>query len=118
MTMNPQAAHYTLLGIETLSLRMERHVENALTVAKWLEEHPAVENVSYAGLESSSQYERQQQLYPKGAGALFCFSLKDGYDACVKLVEALELISHVANLGDAKTLIIHICVHNPSPVDT
>ncbi len=107
MTMNPQAAHYTLLGIETLSLRMQRHVENALTVANWLESHPMVENVTYGGLTSSPHYDLQQRLYPKGAGALFCFSMKDGYDACVKLVEALELVSHVANLGDAKTLIIH-----------
>ncbi|MDJ0612192.1 MAG: O-acetylhomoserine aminocarboxypropyltransferase/cysteine synthase [Rhizobiaceae bacterium] len=107
MTMNPQAAHYTMLGIETLSLRMQRHVENAQAVAEWLQEHLAVENVSYSGLQSSSQYALQQKLYPKGAGALFSFSMKDGYDTCVRLVENLELVSHVANLGDAKTLIIH-----------
>jgi O-acetylhomoserine (thiol)-lyase len=106
-TMNPQAAHYTLLGIETLSLRMQRHVENAQIVAEWLEKHSAIEHVSYAGLPSSDYYERQQTVYPKGAGALFSFSMKDGYDACVTLIESLELISHVANLGDAKTLIIH-----------
>ncbi|MEM7068558.1 MAG: O-acetylhomoserine aminocarboxypropyltransferase/cysteine synthase family protein [Pseudomonadota bacterium] len=107
MTMNPQGAHYTLLGIETLSLRMQRHVENALAVAEWLENNPAVENVSYSGLSSSPLNGQQQRVYPKGGGALFTFALKDGYDACVKVVESLELISHVANLGDAKTLIIH-----------
>lgn len=107
MTMNPQAAHYTLLGIETLSLRMQRHVENAETVAQWLEKHPAIESVSYGGLASSDLYDRKKAIYPKGAGALFSFEMKAGYDACVKVVENLELISHVANLGDAKTLIIH-----------
>lgn len=107
LTMNPQAAHYTLLGIETLSLRMQRHVDNALAVAQWLEAHPAVERVSYAGLPTSHLAQRQAQLYPKGAGALFSFSLRAGFDACVKVVEGVELISHVANLGDAKTLIIH-----------
>ncbi len=107
MTMNPQGAHYTLMGIETLSLRMQRHVENALKVAEWLEGHEAVESVSYAGLKSSHLYDRQQSLYPKGAGALFCFALKDGYEACVKTVNSLNLISLVANLGDARTLIIH-----------
>ena len=86
---------------------MERHVQNAMTVAQWLEEHPAVENVSYAGLASSGLNAQQKRVYPKGAGALFTFGLKDGYDACVKVVESLDLISHVANLGDAKTLIIH-----------
>ena len=107
MTMNPQAAHYTLMGTETLSLRMERHVSNALRVAQWLEAHPAIEWVSYAGLESSLQIQRQRDLYPKGAGALFTFAMKDGFDACVGLVENLDLISHVANLGDARSLIIH-----------
>lgn len=107
MTMNPQAAHYTLLGIETLSLRMQRHVENTKAVAEWLQKHPAIEHVSYAGLPSSEYYERHQRVYPKGAGALFSFNVKDGYDACIHIIENVHLISHVANLGDAKTLIIH-----------
>ena len=107
MTMNPQAAHYTLLGIETLSLRMQRHVENAQLVAEWLEKHPKVESVSYSGLKSSPYYDRKQNIYPKGAGALFSFALKDGYDACVKTVENLNLFSLVANLGDTRSLIIH-----------
>jgi O-acetylhomoserine (thiol)-lyase len=107
MTLNPQAAHYTLLGIETLSLRMEKHVANAVKVAQWLERHDAVEAVTYAGLPSSPWYDRAQKLYPKGAGALFTVALKGGYDACVKFVDSLELFSHVANLGDARSLVIH-----------
>jgi O-acetylhomoserine (thiol)-lyase len=107
MTLNPQAAHYTLMGIETLSLRMQKHVANAVAVATWLEQHPKVAAVTYAGLPSSPWYERVQRLYPRGAGALFTVALKGGYEACVKLVDGLNLFSHVANLGDARSLIIH-----------
>ena len=107
MTMNPQAAHYTLMGTETLSLRMERHVENAVKIAKWLEADPRVDFVTYAGLESSPYYSRIEKVCPKGAGALFTFAVKGGYEACVKLVDSLEIFSHVANLGDTRSLIIH-----------
>lgn len=107
MTMNPQAAHYTLMGIETLSLRMERHVQNAMTVAGWLETHPAVEAITYAGLPSSPYNHRVAQICPKGAGGLFTVALKGGYDACVKFVDSLDLFSHVANLGDTRSLVIH-----------
>ena len=107
MTMNPQAAHYTLMGIETLSLRMERHVENARAVAAFLETHDAVSAVSYAGLESAPQKALLEAVYPRGASALFTVELKGGYEACVKTVDALELFSHVANLGDARSLVIH-----------
>lgn len=107
MTLNPQAAHYTLIGIETLGLRMERHVRNAVEVASWLEADPRVEAVSYAGLPSSPYHDRVQRLYPKGAGALFTIRLKGGYDACVRMIGALRLTSHVANLGDTRTLAIH-----------
>jgi O-acetylhomoserine (thiol)-lyase len=107
MTMAPQNAFLTLLGTETLSLRMKKHVENAEIVAAWLENDPRVEYVTYANLPSSPFYERAKRLYPKGAGALFTFALKGGYDACVRLVNAVELFSHVANLGDARSLIIH-----------
>jgi len=107
MTMAPTTAFQTLLGIETLSLRMERHVKNAETVAAWLEAHPAVSRVTYAGLPSSPYHDRAKRLYPKGAGALFTFALKGGYEACVRLVDAVELFSHVANLGDTRSLIIH-----------
>ncbi|WP_341365546.1 O-acetylhomoserine aminocarboxypropyltransferase/cysteine synthase family protein [Yoonia sp. BS5-3] len=107
MTMNPQAAHYTLMGIETLSLRMERHVENAKKIAKWLEDDPRTDYVTYAGLESSPYYGLVDKICPKGAGALFTVAVKGGYEACVKLVDNLEIFSHVANLGDARSLIIH-----------
>ena len=107
MTMNPQGAHYTLMGIETLSLRMERHVENAVKVATWLENDPRIESVTYAGLPSSPYHDRMERVCPRGAGALFTFAVKGGYDACVKLVDSLNLFSHVANLGDTRSLIIH-----------
>ena len=107
MTMNPQGAHYTLMGIETLSLRMERHVENAVRLATWLENDPRIEYVTYAGLKSSPYYDRVEKICPRGAGALFTFAVKGGYDACIKLVDSLEIFSHVANLGDARSLIIH-----------
>ena len=107
MTMNPQAAHYTLMGIETLSLRMQRHVQNAVKVATWLENDPRVEYVTYAGLPSSPYYDRIQKICPRGAGALFTFAVKGGYEPCVKLVDAVEIFSHVANLGDTRSLIIH-----------
>ena len=107
MTMNPQGAHYSLMGIETLSLRMQRHIENAEKVAAWLEADPRVDFVTYAGLPSSPYHARAKRVYPKGAGALFTFAVKGGYDACVKLVNGLEIFSHVANLGDTRSLIIH-----------
>jgi len=107
MTMNPQAAHYTLMGIETLSLRMERHVQNAMKIATWLENDPRVDYVTYAGLESSPYSKLVPKICPKGAGALFTVAVKGGYDACVKLVDNLEIFSHVANLGDTRSLIIH-----------
>jgi O-acetylhomoserine (thiol)-lyase len=107
MTMNPQGAHYTLMGIETLSLRMQRHVENAQKVAEWLEKDPRVDFVTYAGLKSSPYNYRVASICPKGAGGLFTFAVKGGYAACVKLVDSLKLFSHVANLGDTRSLIIH-----------
>ncbi len=107
MTMNPQAAHYTLMGIETLSLRMDRHVQNALKVAEWLENDDRVAAVTYAGLPSSPYHDRVAKICPKGAGGLFTFSLKAGYEACVKFVDAVEIFSHVANLGDTRSLVIH-----------
>lgn len=107
MTMNPQGAHYTLMGIETLSLRMRKHVDNAVKVAKWLEADDRIESVTYAGLESSPYYDRVAKICPNGAGALFTFAIKGGYENCVKLINSVELFSHVANLGDARSLIIH-----------
>ena len=107
MTMSPQNAFHTLLGLETLSLRMKQHVINAIKVAKWLEKHPLIEKVSYAGLSSSRYAKIVKKLFPRGAGALFTIALKDGYEACIKLVNNVELFSHVANLGDTRSLIIH-----------
>ncbi|MBC7140549.1 MAG: PLP-dependent transferase, partial [Rhodobacteraceae bacterium] len=83
------------------------HVANAMKVAAWLEADPRVDYVTYAGLPSSPYAERAKRVYPKGAGALFTFAVKGGYEACVKLVDSLELFSHVANLGDTRSLIIH-----------
>jgi O-acetylhomoserine (thiol)-lyase len=107
MTMNPQGAHYTLMGIETLSLRMDKHVANAMKVAAWLEKDPRIDFVTYAGLPSSPYNDRVAKICPKGAGAIFTFGVKGGYDACVKLIDNVNLFSHVANLGDARSLIIH-----------
>jgi O-acetylhomoserine (thiol)-lyase len=95
------------MGIETLSLRMDRHVQNAMTVASWLEKNENVDYVTYAGLPSSPYNDRVAKICPKGASGLFTFALKGGYDACVKLVNSLEIFSHVANLGDTRSLVIH-----------
>ena len=103
----PMNAFLTITGIETLPLRMERHVANALAVAEFLEAHQAVEWVSYAGLKSSPFYNLARKYLPKGPGAVFTFGLKGGYDAAVKLVEAVNLFSHLANVGDTRSLIIH-----------
>jgi O-acetylhomoserine (thiol)-lyase len=103
----PLNAWLTLLGIETLALRMERHCANALKVAEFLEKHPAVEWVSYAGLPSSRYNDLAKRYLPKGAGSVFTFGVKGGYEAGIKLVESCELFSHLANIGDARSLIIH-----------
>jgi O-acetylhomoserine (thiol)-lyase len=107
MTMNPQGAHYTLMGIETLSLRMQKHNANSQAVAEWLEKDPRVEAVTYPGLKSSPYHDRIAKIVPKGPGALFTVKLKGGYEACVKSVGNMKLFSHVANLGDARSLVIH-----------
>ena len=107
MTMNPQGAHYTLMGIETLSLRMQKHVANAQTVAEWLEKDPRIAEVTYPGLASSPYHDRIAKVVPKGPGALFTIRLKGGYEACTKTVAGMKLFSHVANLGDARSLVIH-----------
>ncbi len=107
MCQAPMNAFQTLLGIETLSLRMEKHCANALKVAQFLEMHPAVSFVSYAGLPSSPYRARMERYCPRGASSIFTFGLKGGYDAGVKLVDAVELFSHLANLGDTRSLIIH-----------
>lgn len=105
--LSPMNAWTTALGIETLHVRMDRHVENALKVAEWLKGHDKVAWVSHAGLPDSPYYARAQKYLPKGAGAVFTFGLKGGYDAGVTVVNNSKLLSHVANIGDAKSLIIH-----------
>jgi O-acetylhomoserine (thiol)-lyase len=103
----PFSAFLLLQGIETLHLRLERHSQNALAVAKHLEQHPAVEWVNYPGLESSAFYARAKKYLPTGQGALVTFGLKGGFDAGKALINALKLFSLVANIGDAKSLVIH-----------
>jgi O-acetylhomoserine (thiol)-lyase len=105
--LSPFNAFLILQGIETLHLRMERHSQNALAVAHHLERHPGVEWVNYPGLESSPYYERAKKYLPEGRGALITFGIKGGYEAGKKLIDALELFSLVANIGDAKSLVIH-----------
>ncbi|HET9596109.1 MAG TPA: O-acetylhomoserine aminocarboxypropyltransferase [Anaeromyxobacteraceae bacterium] len=105
--MAPMNAFFTLTGIETLPLRMERHVANALHVARFLEAHPRVAWVSYAGLESSPYRALARKYLPRGAGSVFTFGVKGGYEAGVKLVEACQLFSHLANVGDTRSLVIH-----------
>jgi O-acetylhomoserine (thiol)-lyase len=96
-----------LQGLETLHLRMERHSSNALAVAKFLETHPAVASVSYAGLESHPSYELGQRYLPKGQGAILTFEIKGGVEAGKKVINAVKLFSHLANVGDSKSLIIN-----------
>jgi O-acetylhomoserine (thiol)-lyase len=103
----PMNAFLILTGIETLPLRMARHCENALAVASWLEKHPKVAWVNYAGLPSSKNHALAKKICPLGAGAVFTFGLKGGYDAGVKLVGSLKLFSHLANIGDVRSLVIH-----------
>jgi O-acetylhomoserine (thiol)-lyase len=106
-TLSPMNAFLTLTGIETLHLRMDRHVENALGVAEFLADHPRVAWVSYAGLKQSPFHELAQKYLPKGAGAVFTFGVKGGYEAGIKLVESVRLFSHLANIGDTRSLILH-----------
>ncbi|CAN1722098.1 O-acetyl-L-homoserine sulfhydrylase [Hyphomicrobium sp. 1Nfss2.1] len=104
---SPFNAFMILTGAETLPLRMARHSENALAVASWLEKHPKVAWVSYAGLPSSKYHELAKKICPKGAGAVFTFGLKGGYEAGVKLASGLKLFSLLANIGDTRSLVIH-----------
>lgn len=104
---SPFNAFLILTGLETLPLRMQRHSDNAKNVAEYLSKHPKVAWVSYAGLPGDKNHTLQQRYSPLGAGAVFTFGLKGGYDAGVKLVESLELFSHLANIGDTKSLVIH-----------
>jgi O-acetylhomoserine (thiol)-lyase len=105
--LSPFNAFLFLQGLETLSLRMDRHVSNAQAVAAWLEQHPAVARVRYAGLPSSPYHELAQRYLPRGAGSIFAFDLAGGRDQARAFVEGLRVWSHLANVGDAKSLVIH-----------
>lgn len=105
--MSPFAAFLFLLGIETLNLRMERHTANAQAFAEWLAKHPLVEWVNYPGLPGHPHHENAKKYIPGGAGAVVGFGIRGGRAAGVKLIDGLKLASHLANLGDAKTLVIH-----------
>lgn len=104
---SPFNSFLLLLGLETLTLRMQQHAKNALTVAKFLHAHPKIGWVDYASLEGSPQYTKAQKYLPHGAGSIFTFGVKGGLEAGRNLINSLELISLLANVGDAKTLIIH-----------
>lgn len=105
--MAPMNAFLTLTGMETLALRMERHCSNALALAKWLKAHPKIDWVSYAGLEGDRYHPLAQRYLGGKGGGVFTFGLKGGYDAGVKLVSSVKLFSHLANMGDTRSLIIH-----------
>ncbi len=105
--MSPFNAFLFLQGLETLSMRMERHAANARAIAEWLERHKAVGWVSYPGLASSKFHARARQYLPKGPGAIFAFGVKGGREAGKRFIEAVKLHSHLANVGDAKSLVIH-----------
>ena len=105
--MSPFNAFLFLQGIETLGMRMDRHVSNALAVAQFLEEHTLVTWVKYPSLPSSPYFKMAQKYLPKGAGAVFSFGIKGGYEAGRKFIDSLKLFSHLANVGDARSLVIH-----------
>jgi len=105
--LSPFNSFLFLQGLETLHLRMPRHSENALAVARYLEKHPKVSWVNYPGLDSSPEKERVKKYLPKGAGAIIGFGIKGGMEAGKRFIDSLELVSHLANIGDAKTLAIH-----------
>ncbi len=104
---SPFGSFLTLLGIETLHLRLQRHSENALAAAQWLQKHPAVAWVNYPGLPSHSHYSNAKKFLPNGQGAIVGFGIKGGAPAAIKFINNVKLASHLANIGDAKTLVIH-----------
>jgi O-acetylhomoserine (thiol)-lyase len=106
-SLSPMNAFLVQTGIETLPLRVQRHCDNALAVARWLKADPRVAWVNYAGLEENECYALHKKYCPKGAGSVFTFGLTGGYDAGVKLVNGVKLFSHLANIGDTRSLIIH-----------
>jgi O-acetylhomoserine (thiol)-lyase len=105
--LSPFNAFLLLQGLETLHLRMERHCENALAVAKFLKDHPLVTWVNYPGLPDNKYYDLVKKYLPKGASGILTFGIKGGEQAGIKFIQAVEFLSHLANVGDAKTLVIH-----------
>jgi O-acetylhomoserine (thiol)-lyase len=105
--LSPFSAFLLLQGLETLHVRMQRHCENALAAAEYLASHPLVSWVNYPGLPGNEYYALARKYLPKGAGALMTFGVKGGQAAGVKFIEASQFMSHLANVGDAKTLVIH-----------
>jgi O-acetylhomoserine (thiol)-lyase len=106
-SMSPFNSFLFLQGIETLGMRMDRHVSNAMAAAQFLEKHPLVEWVRFPSLPSSPYYAMAQKYVPKGAGAVFSFGLKTGYEGGRRFIDALQMFSHLANVGDARSLVIH-----------
>jgi O-acetylhomoserine (thiol)-lyase len=106
-SLSPMNAFLVITGTETLPLRMQKHCDNALAVARWLKANPKVAWVNYAGLEDNESYALHKKYCPKGAGSVFTFGLKGGYEAGLKLVNSVQLFSHLANVGDTRSLIIH-----------
>jgi O-acetylhomoserine/O-acetylserine sulfhydrylase len=106
-SLSPFNSFLFLQGLETLSLRVQRHVDNALALAQWLEEHPQVEFVWYPGLKSSPYYDLAKKYLPNGAGGILQFGIKGGIENGRKFIDSLQMVSHLANVGDAKTLAIH-----------
>ncbi|ABD88240.1 O-acetylhomoserine aminocarboxypropyltransferase [Rhodopseudomonas palustris] len=115
--LSPFNAFMILTGIETLPLRMQKHCENAKAIAEYLSTHPAVAAVNYAGLPGDPYHKFARKYAPKGAGAVYTFSLKGGYDAGVSLVSNLKLFSHLANVGDTRSLVIHPASTTHSQLD-
>ena len=105
--MSPFAAWITLQGLETLHLRMERHCQNAQEIAEFLDKHDQVEWVNYPGLKSHPDYNKAEKYLPDGKGAIIGFGIKGGKEAAVKFINNVKLLSHLANIGDARTLVIH-----------
>jgi len=105
--LSPFNAFLFLQGLETLPLRMERHCANGLAVARFLKEHPAVAWVNYPGLPDSAYYELAKKYLPRGAGSIFTFGIRGGMEAGVRFIESVQVLSHLANVGDAKSLVIH-----------
>jgi len=104
---SPFASFLLLLGLETLEIRMQRHTQNALALAKWLEKHPSIDWVNYPGLESHKHNEMARRYLKSGAGAILGFGIRGGREAGIKFINSVKLASHLANVGDAKTLVIH-----------